>query len=512
MSISSPRRDPISVPSDEYMFNQFEDLIDKKDEESLLSMYFSNKNHRNNHQKAMDHSSFGIINDNNTGEDSNEARKNNTLDIDDDILIVPKLDASALTLNDLLHEMEQRGLQPRGFFDDDAKLLQEELDKEYESYVESKRRETREAEELEAQQAIIQVKKMLMEAHIEEERLQYEKDAKFRGALEMVKKNLGNRHIRIDVNMISVRSLAKALWRKDSHLLSLDLSNMNLSDLSGAYICRALRNNRSLIKLELGGNYCGIKTCTALGDALMTNNVVKFVSLESNPLVIIDKASKNITSSGNNTTVVSINNPNDIDANKSGSPGDQSDSATIHPETEKVTKHSLVGIKAIADMLKVNETLTHLSLWRCGINSEGCKMLADAFTSNNSLTYFDLPYNDWDLDQIQSIIQRLDINTAKKEEIEEKQRQLREEKEKFLREEEEARLLEQKQVEEEKWLEDQKTKRQEARRIRSEYEAKVRAEEEEKEARKEDARLQAEKAAADAEKKKVKKSKKKKKK
>ena len=91
---------------------------------------------------------------------------------DNETVMNTKMDANSLTLKDLLHKMEIRNLQPRGFFEDDAKLLQEQLDKEHDEYIESKRREKHEGKDLEATQAIIRRRKALQEIELNEEQVE----------------------------------------------------------------------------------------------------------------------------------------------------------------------------------------------------------------------------------------------------------------------------------------------------------------------------------------------------
>lgn len=331
----------------------------------------------------------------------------------DESIVVHKLDASALTLNDLIHEMERRGLHPRGFFEDDAKILQAEFDTEHKSYVESKKKEMIEARELEAKQAISQKRKMAMEFEINEERNELEKDKSAAKWYNAIKSNNVQEHCRFYVNNVTARSLAKVMWNNES-ILSLDVSNMNLSDLAGAYICRALRNNRFLIKLELGGNYLGPKTIKSLGDALQTNNTLKHVSLDSNNLTALSGNEKDRTS-----------------------------------------------IFHLSKMLSVNKSLTHMSIWRCHIGPEGCKSIYEAMLKNNTLICFDIGYNDWTQCQILQILHRLKENAGKlkkEESLDERLRKQEEQQRDYLK------AMEKKDViAKENWLQEQKLVRSRAR-------------------------------------------------
>ena len=276
-------------------------------------------------------------------------------DSQDEENVVHKLDANSLTLNDLLHEMERRGLQPKGFFSDDAKVLQAELDREHTIYLEKKKRERREAREFEAKQAILLRRKKLVESQILEENEEIKKDPVIKGWLDLIHHNEAPATSRIDLNNITSRSLAKSLW-EGTNITCLDISNMELNDLSGAYLCRTLRKNRSIKKVELGGNLFGSITCETLADALRVNNVVQHIGLESNPLMM---------------------------------------------------KKGITAIAKLAETLTYNQTLRYLSLWRCNTGREGGRLFSDAITKNKALICFDLGYNGWYHSDVLKIAQKL---------------------------------------------------------------------------------------------------------
>ncbi len=270
---------------------------------------------------------------------------------DDDETVINKLDANSLTLKDLLHEMEMRNLQPRGFFEDDAKLLQERLDREHEEYLESKLREKQEARELEASQAMVRRRKARQEVELSEERQEIEANKRIDEWFRLVKNGFSPFLCRVDVNNISARTLARLLW-SDSRIVSMDVSTMNLSDYAGAYIGRALKNNKSIKKLEMNENHLGSKTCTTLADALCCNNTIRFLSMESNPLT---------------------------------------------------AKNGTDSIEALVKIIRDNNSLQHLGLWRCNIGIEGGREISEAMLSNENLTCFELGYNYWDFTDIQKI-------------------------------------------------------------------------------------------------------------
>ena len=277
-------------------------------------------------------------------------------DISVEEVTIHKLDATTLTLADLIVELERRGLQPHGFFSDDAKRLQECFDKEHEEYVESKRKELMNAKMMETEQRAERRKKEFMKTVLEEEELEISSNIRLAEWLKLFFAKACPVHCRIDINNISSMTLAKAIW-SDSRIISVDVSNMELSDMSGAYLARALRNNATILKYELGGNEFGPKTVKALANSLLTNNTLCFLSLESNSLV--------------------------------KSEGD----------TEFVEQ--------LSHALSRNLSLTTLSLWRCGIGIEGGRALCKAIASNSTLTILEVGYNNFDSSDVKLIEKQL---------------------------------------------------------------------------------------------------------
>ena len=263
---------------------------------------------------------------------------------DDKETIIHKLDANSLTLKDLLHEMETRGLQPRGFFADDAKVLQTFFDKEHEQYLRKKRKEREETKELETKQALKQRRKIMMETEIRGEKEELGKNPCTRKWFGLIKNNKAPSFCQIEVNNITVRPFARLLWCHFS-IIYLDVSHMNLSDISGSFLARALKNNKSIRKLDLSGNLIGTRTCKTLADSLLNNDIIQCIILESNPLS---------------------------------------------------AKNNVSGIKALASMLCKNQSLRHLNLWRCNTGIEAGSIISDAIFFNKTLIFLDTGYNGWD--------------------------------------------------------------------------------------------------------------------
>ena len=145
---------------------------------------------------------------------------------------------------------------------------------------------------------------------------------------------------------------------------------MGLSDLSGAYLCRALRNNRSIVKVDAEGNNFGPKTLTSLADSLTTNDVVRHVNLEGNPLV----------------------------KNEAGG-------------------HDVAGVGRLAEMLKVNNSLRYLNLFGCNIQSSGGHQLVSGLVGNAALIFLEVGNNGLSQGQTRRVADRLDENKDRYERV-----------------------------------------------------------------------------------------------
>ena len=280
--------------------------------------------------------------------------------------VFAKLNASSLTLTDVIVELERRGLQPKGFYSDDAKRLQRCFDEEHEEYVETKRKEVRNAKIAEAEQKREQHKKALIENEVLEEKDEISSNSRLSEWFRLILARKCPSECRIDVNNIAARSLAKALW-SDTRITAVDVSNMNLSDKSGAYLARALKNNNAIVKLEMDGNMFGPETCKSLANSLATNNSLTFLSIGSNLLA------------------------KSQDENNKGC------------------------IELLAHSLAKNSGLTCLSLWRCGIGLDGGKVICNAVSNNTNLISVEVGYNNFDTSDVLQMTRKLEANRRTRE-------------------------------------------------------------------------------------------------
>lgn len=321
---------------------------------------------------------------------------------------------------DILYELEKRGMKPTGFPDTDKDMLQKEFDKEFEANREEMRIKRKEAKRRAALQAGLQKRREKMENTLQEEQDELAANRQIGMVIEMVKENMADTSLRLDVNSIAARVLAKAMWANNT-ITCLDLSSNGLNDHAGGYLARILKRNSTLKKIELDNNSLGVKTCIAFGESLRVNDSLVYLSLDSNPLC-----------TGNN------------------GPDDHS------------------GIQALSDSLAENKTLTSLNLWRTQISAKGGVVLANAMQSNSTILFCEVGHNLIALSEVKRIADRLDSNMADFEAFERRRRRS------LVTEAQERADLENKESEErkkkelEEWLQSRREQRAEDKRLSEE--------------------------------------------
>lgn len=249
-----------------------------------------------------------------------------------------------------------------------------------------------------------------------------------------------------------------------SKLVGLEFCRCNINDEVCEYIASMLISNRSIRQLNLAGNNFGAAGLVALSKALQVNDVLKFLGLQGNSLR----------------------------------------SAFDSPDpTEE-------GILALADMLKVNNTLVRLDVLNTGLGKQSFNILGEALRNNSSIVIFDMdttPVSLNDAKVIKHALQsnqrreQIEMSKKKKTQIKEKRKQMHEQKV-VAEQQEEKRMAEWIEHERRRRVQDRKQKRAAAR------QAEILAEQR----RRELAQAQLELAMAAASKKKKKKGKGKKKK
>jgi hypothetical protein len=269
-------------------------------------------------------------------------------------------------------QLEKRGLKTTGFPDTDREMLQRAFDEEFKTDLEEMKAKRREKQRKAAQQLGLQKRRQLMEKTLQEEQDELAKNHQVGMIVDLIKENLVGNSLRVAINSISARSLAKAMWVNNT-VTCLDLSSNELNDHAGTYLARILKRNSSLRKIELDNNKLGPKSCQAFGESLQSNSSVTYLSLDSNPIV---------------------------------------------------ADSDLTGLRALTDSLRVNRSLTSLNLWRTGITENGGKLLASAIDENHTLLFCDIGHNSITVGDTMKLIDKLDANLAQFERNERSRRQL----------------------------------------------------------------------------------------
>jgi hypothetical protein len=291
-------------------------------------------------------------------------------DEEDDATFRPA-QANQLASNDIYYEMDKRNMKTTGFPDTDKEMLQRVFDAEFKNDLEEMRAKRREKQRKAAQQLGLQRRRLLMERTLQEEQDELSRNHQIGLMILHIKENMVRAQLRIDVNSISARSLAKAMWVNDT-ITCLDLSHNNLNDHAGCYLARILKQNNTLRKIELDNNKLGPKSCNAFGESLLVNTSLTYLSLDSNTIM---------------------------------------------------TYHDQEGIKALSDAIRTNKSLTSINLFRTGISATGGVVLADGVEENDTLLFCDIGHNGIEMGDVKRIVDKLDDNLEGYEAAERRRRQ-----------------------------------------------------------------------------------------
>jgi Ran GTPase-activating protein (RanGAP) involved in mRNA processing and transport len=170
-------------------------------------------------------------------------------------------------------------------------------------------------------------------------------------------------------------------------LTRLDVSDNRIGGDGAVAIAIALRTNQSLEELNLGYNETGGVGMTAIAQALTLNNSLKELRLGGNKIGIVEmgcladglKVNTGLTELClSYCSIDAVRAVTLFDALKSNTTLER---LTLQGNNELGT----VGIKSLADALKVNTGLAELGLNLCSIDDEGAEMLAEALKSNSTL-------------------------------------------------------------------------------------------------------------------------------
>ncbi|KAF4318510.1 hypothetical protein JM18_001895 [Phytophthora kernoviae] len=251
-------------------------------------------------------------------------------------------DAFALAQNEIRREMIDRGIQPKGFYNDDAARLQEEFNREHAAEKDSRVQQKVQFAAKSYLRETVHRRRLEREKEVREEVEEIAKNPQLEVWLGLAKADETPKHADLRVNSIGARALCKTLAFTHS-LRSLNLSRNALDDATGKWLALLLKRNTSLRRLELESNCLGPLAVKDLSEALSSNESLEYLNLESNPLTDDEK--------------------------------------------------DFSGVAALGNMLTKNKTLRTLNLWRTRLGSEGGKQLALYIARNSSLVCLDVGNN-----------------------------------------------------------------------------------------------------------------------
>uniref|UniRef100_K3X6Q3 Uncharacterized protein n=1 Tax=Globisporangium ultimum (strain ATCC 200006 / CBS 805.95 / DAOM BR144) TaxID=431595 RepID=K3X6Q3_GLOUD len=321
-------------------------------------------------------------------------------------------DAFALAQNEIRREMIDRGIQPKGFYNDDAVRLQEEFNREHTAEKEARMQQRIQFAAKSYLRETVHRRRMEREKELREEVSEVAKNPQLEVWLSLVKGNETPKQANLRLNAIGTRALCKSLMFNHS-LHSLNLSRNHLDDVAGKCIAQMLRRNTTLSRLELESNGFGPQSAKDFADALRVNEALQYLNLESNPLTDDEK--------------------------------------------------DFSGIAALGAMLAHNKTLLTFNLWRTRLGAEGGKHLAAGLEKNSTLLCVDIGNNRIATSDGLKIDQRLNKNRHAFAQREAQKIGFREAQLKAAEKERTRQADLQKQAEYEQWIEERKLERQQDR-------------------------------------------------
>lgn len=252
-------------------------------------------------------------------------------------------DVETMPSFEIMEHLRKRNCVPTGFYEDDKHKLQVLFDEDYEkqkatrqaylAHVNANRKAnyTREFAERKQQRDVMEISTAL------------KNNPRVPVWLEMVK--VGQSAAYASWNGIKrplVRHIAAQL-PVQSNLLGLEFCRCGINDEICSFVATMLLSNRSLRQLNLAENHIGAAGLTALAKALEVNDVLRFIGLQGNPL-------RNVSDSEQ---------PSDA------------------------------GVKVVAEMLKVNNSLVRLDLLNTGLAASSFALLGEALRRNQSVVIID---------------------------------------------------------------------------------------------------------------------------
>lgn len=277
--------------------------------------------------------------------------------------------------------MIDRGIQPKGFYNDDAARLQDEFNREHVAERAARLQQRLQLAAKSYLRETVHRRRLERERELREEVNAVAQSPQLDVWLELLalppdssSTTVRPSHATLRLTGVGTRVLCKPLAFNHS-LHSLTLSRNGLDDMAGQCLANMLRRNTSLRRLELESNGLGPVTARALADALTVNASLQFLSLESNPLTDDEK--------------------------------------------------DFSGVAALGRMLASNAALRTLNLWRTRLGTDGGRQLGLGLERNTALVCLDIGNNRIAAGDAVLIDQRLRRNRTTFEAREEKKLALR---------------------------------------------------------------------------------------
>eukprot|EP00750_Incisomonas_marina_P033182 INCI9605.2.p1 GENE.INCI9605.2~~INCI9605.2.p1 ORF type:complete len:440 (+),score=81.84 INCI9605.2:127-1446(+) len=244
---------------------------------------------------------------------------------------------------EIMEHLRKRGCVPTGFYEDDKRQLQLLFDEDYE-----KQKLTRQA----------------YMAHVNANRKanftrEFAERKRARDVMETSTALKNNPRVPVWLDLVkSGRSSPFMCWNSikrplvrhisvqlpvTSKLIGLEFCRCNINDEICEFVANMLQSNRSLRQLDLSENSIGAAGLFKLAKALEVNDVLRFIGLQGNPI-------------------------------------------RMSPDSSEPTES---GVRALGDMLRVNNTLVRLDLLNTGLGAESFSCLAEALRSNSSVLILD---------------------------------------------------------------------------------------------------------------------------
>lgn len=322
------------------------------------------------------------------------------------------LDAFALSQNELRRELADRGINPKGFFQDDANRLQQEFDQEHLEAKDERRQIIIENAIRKHTSALNEAKKAKEAQEIREEMTVLAQDPALGIWMNLLKADASPNHATLRLNNIGARALSKTLWTNTS-LLHLNLGRNQLDDMAGLAIATMCRHNTSLRTLDLDMNDFGPATASEFASVVDSSYSLRSLNLEHNPLT------------------------------RDGS--------------------DLAGIQAFAQALEQNSSLIHLNIWHTSLGPEVGPMFVDALTNNSSLISFEFGHNRFSSADELKLVKFLERNQASRKSKLAKQWTMKCAALARAKAEQEQYLERKKSRDHEQWIEERKAERVEKR-------------------------------------------------